>query len=130
MSSSDRVPLEQNFSVPKGDDQELNFDIGPDDEGFTLVGSQIVWSVFKFKYGVVGDLVIKKTTDNGLQVTDSDAIQFTVNLKRTDTSSLDPGNYYHELKITDQDGKVTTPTMGVMTITELHTANFDAGEFP
>lgn len=124
------MPLEQNFSITQGDDHELEWDIGPDDLGFTLVGALCVWSVFQMSYGIKGDLVIKKTTDNGLQVTDSDLIQFTITLNRDDTKDLNPGNYYHELRIIDPDGKYTSPTTGIMTITELGTTDFVQEEIP
>lgn len=112
------MPIIQNFSIPAGNDADLNFDVGPDD-GISLVGSQIYWRVYEQMNGlpVPGtDPIIEKTTDNGLQVTDPDAQLFTVRINKADTIDR-LRNYYHEANIVDVDGNDVTVTMGIMTVT-------------
>lgn len=112
------MPIVQNFSIPAGDDTNLNFDVDPDD-GVSLVGSTIYWRVFEQVFGlpVAGsEPVIEKYTDNGLQVTDPDEQTFTVELDREDTIGL-LRNYYHEATIKDVDGNYVTVTTGIMTVT-------------
>jgi hypothetical protein len=125
------MPIIQNFAMPAGNAVDLNFDVDPD-EGVSMVGSNVFWSAFKQSFGVPqrSDLVIKKTSDFGIQVTDSALAKFTVSLEEADTVDLDPGNYYHEAVIVDTEGDQVTVTTGIMTITQTVINDFTLGSIP
>ena len=115
------MPAYQNFSVPEGESTTVNFDVGPD-EGQTLAGAEITWSMYAQDCGAPsGDALVTKTMGSGITVTDNLLLTFALALEREDTLDLDLGNYYHELTIKDADNNYTTPTVGIVTITQ--TAN-------
>ena len=112
-------PVVQNVSIPAGDAADLNFDVDPDD-GQTLLGADIYWKVYEQEHGVpkLGvDPVIVKVLDDGIQITDPDALKFTVAIQREDTVGL-LRNYHHEAKIIDPDGNHVTVNYGVFTVTQ------------
>lgn len=113
------MPLIQNFSVAAGDEMIVNIDVDPD-EGFTLLNCEIFWNVYQQEHGVPKldvDPIIEKTLHDGIDVTNPTASQFAVTLTESDTISL-LRNYYHEVTIIDGDGNRTTPTVGIMTVTQ------------
>lgn len=112
------MPIIQNFSIPAGDDVDVNFDVDPDD-GASLVGATIYWRVYEQEFGqpIAGaDAVLEKVLDDGIQVTDPDAGQFVVEIAADDTVDM-LRNYYHEARIKDVDGNWVTVTTGIMTVT-------------
>jgi hypothetical protein len=120
-------PLIQNFSIAAGDAKTVNVDVGPD-EGATLADCQIIWKVYEQEHGCPKpgvDPLITKTneTDGGITVISPTAPTFKIDLDKDDTVEL-LRNYYHEVTIIDDDGNRTTPTVGIMTVTQ--TENRDA----
>lgn len=114
------MPVIQNFSVPANNDTDVNFDVGPDD-GASLIGTTIYWNVYEQVNGnPTGDAIISKQTDDGLQITDPELGQFTVELEAADTEDR-LRNYYHEATIVDGDGAIVTVTQGIMTVTSTRT---------
>lgn len=112
-------PKIQNFSTAAGDETEIDFDVGPD-EGASLDGATILWQAFEQEHGVPKadvDPVISKTNGSGIEIVDNEDLTFNLTLLESDTIGL-LGNYYHEVTITDDEGKRTTPTVGIMTITQ------------
>jgi len=114
----------QNFTIPQGSTSQINFVVDPP-VGETLLGTQIYWSVFPLLLDLPQlPAVIRKSLDNGLQVNDPIAQTFYVNLIQADTEDLPPGNYYHEVVVTDPTGALTVTTEGVMTLTQRATIDF------
>lgn len=112
------MPIIQNFSVPAGDDVDINFDVDPDD-GASLIGATIYWRVYEQENGlpVAGvDPVLEKVLDDGIQITDPATGQFVVTIDAADTTDM-LRNYYHEARIHDEDGNWVTVTIGILTIT-------------
>jgi Protein of unknown function (DUF4054) len=108
----------QNFSVYVGNDTDVLFDIGPDDTGLNLALAQsLTWKAYDQTLGVpeMSTAVISKASGSGIIITDPLLLTITVTLNNADTSGLN-GNYYHEIKVVDTAGKVTTTTIGFMTV--------------
>ena len=112
-------PLIKNFSVPAGNDFIVHFDLGPDDEGISLVGSTIYWRAYEQEHGVpiTDATVIEKVLDDGdLTITDPDLLKIDVRLRPDDTIDL-LRNYYHEATVVDFDtGGTITVANGIMTV--------------
>lgn len=109
--------VNQNFSIPQGTASQVDFVVNPK-VGETLLGSVIYWNVFALIQDIVqGPAIIQKQLDAGIQIDDPVAQTFHANLVRSDTETLVPGNYYHEIVIVDGSGNPTTTTEGVMTLT-------------
>lgn len=108
-----------NFSVDAGDSVNLNWTVDPKGTGVTLgPGTQIFWSVFTQSVGIPdfeSGPVIVKVLDHGIQITNPDLLQFTVEIDRTDTIGL-LRNYYHECLVVDASGNYDTVTKGIMTV--------------
>lgn len=113
-------PLIQNFAIPAGDMDPINFSITPNNLGISFLGAKIEWYVYAMMFGVpVGAPVIQKDNANlgGLVVDDVDLLTFHVNLAEIDTQAL-LGNYYHRVVVTDHAGNRASVTAGVMTVTQ------------
>jgi len=123
-------PLIQNFSVPAGDAIDVNFDVDPDAELETLLGTTPYWVVYEQVFGVpTGDPIIKKVLDNGLQITDPELLKFTAALSYNDTVDL-LGNYYHEAFVIDGNDDHVSVTVGTMCVTNTKTRDFTVEEIP
>lgn len=112
------MPIIQNFSVPAGDDVDVNFDVDPDD-GASLIGATIYWRVYEQENGLPiagAEPVLEKVLDDGIQVTDPDTGKFVVTIDAEDTEDM-LRNYYHEARIFDVDSNWVTVTIGIMTVT-------------
>jgi hypothetical protein len=108
----------QNFSLYVGNDTDVLFDIGPDDTGLNLAFAQsLTWKAYDQTLGVpdMSTAVISKASGSGITITDPLLLKITVSLNNTDTAGLN-GNYYHEIRVVDVAGKVTTTTTGLMTV--------------
>jgi len=112
----------QNFSIPQGDDYTIDMDIGPDSPE-SLVEAQLTFRMYKSDCGVpVGDPVVTKNLDDGLQITDPDYQLILVTFTPEDTIDLDVGtNLIMECTVYDQNGKRVTVAQGVCSI--VRTAN-------
>jgi hypothetical protein len=110
--------INQNFSIIVGDDMDVDYDIGPDTAGLDLnAAQQLTWKAYAQTLGVpdkTAALINKNKTD-GIAITDPNALTFTVHIDPADTIGQS-GNLYYEIKIVDIDGKVSTPTIGLMTV--------------
>jgi hypothetical protein len=110
--------INQNFSIYVGDDMDVDYDIGPDTTGLDLDAAQsLTWTAYSQMLGVPNKSValISKDQNSGITITDPTALTFTVHLDPIDTTGQN-GNIYYEIKIVDVDGKVSTPTIGLMTV--------------
>lgn len=110
----------QNFSVIRGDGEEVTFDI-VDGSGvdIKLSGIEIEWKVFAQETGVVVDdatPLFTKSISHGIEIIESPE-SFKVTIEGADTEDL-LGNYYHEAKVIDGLGIKTTVTQGIMTVLE------------
>lgn len=121
-------PKIQNFSLAAGDSFVINFDVGPD-EGATLANCDIYWQAFRQEHGVVVEGVepviaksIVDSVEDGIHIVSEPQLTFTVTLDEADTISL-LRNYYHEITIIDDEGNRTTPTVGIMTVTQTENRN-------
>jgi hypothetical protein len=108
----------QNFSIYVGDDLDVDYDIGPDTTGLNLDNAQqLTWKAYAQALGVPDKTttLISKTKAAGIIITDPTALTFTVHLAPIDSIGQN-GNLYYEIKIVDIGGKVSTPTIGLMTV--------------
>lgn len=109
----------QNFSIPAGNDETVNFlaDCSITD----LAGATVKWQAYEQQYGVPVpgvDPVIVKSSASPEAVTISESpVSFQVELAAADTVEL-LRNYYFEGTITDAEGNVSTVAYGIMTVTE------------
>lgn len=114
---TERAPKIQNFSLAAGDDLTFFVDIGPDEDA-TLAGADLHWRVFPQSHGIPDytAALIEKSIGAGLVIINEAAQQISITLDHDDTVGL-LGNYYHELVNEDVEGKQSTPTVGIMTLT-------------
>lgn len=113
-------PLIQNFSVPAGNSETIEFIIDP--EGFptdTLEGTSIFWEVWEQEYGIpIGDPIIRKVCPGGrIIIPESPPMTFLVFIDVEDTMDL-LRNYYHEACVYDDTGNPISVTVGIMTVTQ------------
>jgi len=108
--------IRQNFSLAQGDDVTIELDINPDIA--SLVGANLTFRVYDQEQAVpLGDPVITKDLDSGLQITDPDYGLLLITFVPGDTISLVPKNYVIECTLYDQDDRRTTVTEGIMSLT-------------
>lgn len=115
------MPTQQNFSVPSGDDRQVEFTIAAAD----MPSGDIVdvyWQAFDQAYGVPTSTVpvVQKTSEGSpgdIDYPASPGDVFTVDFIPADTSTL-LGNYYHEARVVDGSGNISTVIYGVMTVTQ------------
>lgn len=110
----------QNFSVHANARLDVTIDIDPDDD-ITLVGAVVEWNVYEQQYGQpYGSAIISKNNRVGgtLVVDDPDEAVLTVPLESSDTSDLDPKNYYHECTVVDPSRGNVPVAYGIMTVLE------------
>jgi len=95
--------VKQNFSMFAGDAKYIKFAI----EGITdFSGSSIAWSMRRNKYS--GESVLNKAAS-------VDGAEAQIKLSPDDTAAL-AGTFYHECKLTDSLGNVSTVFVGAVTI--------------
>jgi Protein of unknown function (DUF4054) len=110
--------INQNFSLHAGNDTEVFFDLGPDENGLNLEFVQaLTWDAYRQVQGVRESAapIISKAVGSGIEVTDPLLMQFTITLAGEDSAEL-AGNYYHEVRIVADHGEVTTAATGLMTV--------------
>jgi len=105
----------RDFSITKGDTKLIDVSVTEQSDGTptTITSSTIAWKVAK---SIRTSAVISKTTASGISITSGSGGTFRITLDAADTSSLDPGDYYHEAQITFADSEVATVLKGIMTI--------------
>ena len=111
------MTIQQDFSIPSGDDVVLNFTVS-DDQMSSLSGATVRWRAYHQKFTVpYGEPVISKQTGgNGITITNAANRLFDVSISESDTQNL-TGRYYHEAEVEDASGNKSTVTIGIMTIT-------------
>ena len=110
--------INQHFSLFVSNSTDVLFDIGPDDTGTNLdFAEELTWKAYSQVLGVPDTNVplIVKSPGAGITITDPILMKLTVTLNPGDTSGLG-GNYYHEIMMTANQGRVTTLTTGLMTV--------------
>ena len=109
--------INQNFSLFVHNDMDVYFDIGPDDTGTNLdFAEELTWKAYSQILGVPsGEPLITKAPGAGITIDDPLLMQFTIALLSADTNGL-AGNYYHEVMLVANHGKVTTLATGLMTV--------------
>lgn len=94
-----------------GDDFKLVFNV----EGVQdVIGTTIKWAVSLSKYS--SDKLIEKSTENGDSEIEIDGATVIVKLDSPDTQGMDPRTYYHELELTDGEGRISTLAVGEMVL--------------
>lgn len=109
--------LNQNFSIFVGDDNEVLFDVGPDDDDFVnLEFADLTLTAYPQANGVpdMTTTLITKTKDDGIEITDPLLMKFTVAIGDADIDGLS-GNYFYQIKLVFE-GSTTTLTTGLMTV--------------
>lgn len=109
--------LNQNISLVVGNDMDVLYDIGPDDQGTNLAfAEELSWKAYAQTFGVpVGLPLITKGVGSGIAITDPLLMQFTVSLAGADTLALS-GNYFYAITLVANHGQTTTLTTGLMTV--------------
>lgn len=109
--------IRQNFEFACGTDFEATVDIDPDT--VSLVGTQLTLRVYEQDTAVpLGDPIITKNIDDGLQITDPDYGLLIVTFERDDTVDLTPKNYWFEVSQDGTDGESHVPVaQGILTLT-------------
>jgi len=99
--------INQNFTMWKGNYREVNFFI---EDISSLDNCSAVWAC---SLTVETTAIITKSSSLSTQITLSGKM-VTVILNPADTSTMSPGNYYHELRLVDASGNPSTPAIGTM----------------
>ena len=94
-------------TIYKGDDETLAFTV--EDEA----GAAVDITATTIKYAIARSpahepALTKTTSDATLTIVDGSNGRFDVELTASDTSSLAPRQYYHEVEIEDDNGTVST----------------------
>ena len=111
--------INQNFSLPQGSDLIVEYDIGPDTTGLNLEFADILVRFWTQSFGVPNTdqpTVLEKSVGAGIEVTDPLLLKFSMTMQSEDTIDLDPGNYFYKVQITADQGRITYPTYGFMTV--------------
>jgi hypothetical protein len=106
----------RDFSITKGDTKLIDVSVTEQSDGTPTVitGAAISWKVAKSIRSTA--VISKATSGSGISITSGTGGTFRITLDAADTSSLNPGDYYHEAQITFADSEVATVLKGVMTI--------------
>jgi len=109
---------EQAFDVFSGNDIVLKISVTDEDNNgaaLSLVGAQeLIWSLAK-KAGATA--ILTKTLSNGVTITDAANGLVDVVISAADLEPL-KGEYYHEMRLTNSQGKKSTLMYGIATIAE------------
>jgi hypothetical protein len=104
----------QDFTTWKGNYRVLQFYI---QDVSTVTGGTAKW-VMSSDTGTTGSQLIVKTSVASTGITLSGKY-VNVTLEPYDTSSVDPGEYYHELRLVDVVGQPSTPAIGTVTLLDV-----------
>ncbi len=109
---------EQPFEVFSGNDIVLKVSVTDEDNdgaALSLLGAQeLIWSLAK-KAG--GTALITKALVTGVTITDAENGKVDVVINAADLEPL-KGEYYHEMRLTNSQGKKSTLMFGTVTIDE------------
>jgi hypothetical protein len=107
----------QDFAATLGDTVLLDYTFTEaDGTPLNLTSATVVWQL---SWGPASlPLVVKSSSAAaGIAVINAAAGKVEVTLATTDTAALTPGRYYHEAKVIDALGDVTTVAIGAATLT-------------
>lgn len=108
--------LAQNFTTWKGNYREIDFYI---EDVSSLDGATVKWAMSESE---ITEKLIEKVSTGATPGITLDGKTATVILNETDTdynSGIDAGDYYHELRIVDSEGHVSTPAIGTVTLKDV-----------
>lgn len=106
----------RDFSMTAGDTKLIDVSVTETDgTPTTITSATIAWKVTK-SIRPTATVSISKSTSSGISITSGSGGTFRITLDASDTSSLAPGDYYHEAQITFSDNEVATVLKGIMTI--------------
>jgi hypothetical protein len=103
----------QDVRLTKGDARAIVIPLeSPDETEITV--SAATWWLGKALNSTGADVVLSKSLGSGitLGIDDDDVPFLTVSITGANTSSLTPGTFYHQARITDISGKSYTVTTG------------------
>jgi hypothetical protein len=102
------------FSMTRGDTKLIDVSVTEISDGSatTISGATINWKATKSHRSSA--VISKATGGSGIAITGTNTFRITLNA--ADTSSLTPGDYYHEAQVSFSDGEVATVLKGVMTL--------------
>jgi len=104
----------ENFSIHAGNDIQIPVVVEDENNG-SLTDATIHWWAARSRFTTADKVTLKKSTEDGIEITDADAREFTLTLTRADTLDL-LGGYHHEFMIIDNEGNHSTVIDGTMTI--------------
>jgi hypothetical protein len=106
--------INQDFNIYAGDAYEITFTLTNAAGGsVTLTTATAKWWITRSDNSRGSDFVVKKDHTAGILLTGSTAV---VTLNPSDTDSLSPGNYYHELEISFSANEIHTFAKGKVKI--------------
>lgn len=108
----------RDFSMTVGDTKLLDVSVTEVSDGTPTVitSATIAWKATKSLRPAATVSISKSTGGSGITITSGSGGTFRVTLDPSDTSSLTPGDYYHEAQITFSGGEVATVLKGIMTL--------------
>jgi len=102
----------QNFSMRVGESRLVFFELDVSDGSpFNTAGSSMQWWLSKTPFSMGTDVLVKKTSASGIAIVTNG---INVTLTSDDTDDLDPGYYYHELKVFLPGGGLSSAANGTV----------------
>jgi hypothetical protein len=105
--------MDANFEMFRGDTRTLTVTIKDRFTGAVvdLTGASIAWRMAKTA-DMGNSLTMSKSVGSGITVASPTSGVAVVTINPTDTSTLIPGDYYHDLTVTDASARVVTVLSG------------------
>ena len=104
----------QDFEMRKGDTKILEFTVKDSDGAVVdITGATAKWEAAQAVTASTKDIA-----KSGISPSDATNGKFQVTISPSDTSSLNPGRFYHEAELTDASSRVITVAVGQMTLLE------------
>lgn len=109
--------IDQDFALWQGEDTVITIPVvDGNGDPKVMTGGTVTWKAWFSKVDTTASL--SKTTSDDIALVDSagtdDAIQITI--EKADTTSLTPGEYYHECRVMDSNSKEQVVFEGTMTL--------------
>lgn len=105
------------FTMYVGDTKVLKVTVLDEDgNAVNITGVDIRWWMAKNVKKLDADVLIKKSTTDGISITDGPNGKFEVTIEPEDTETLKAGSYYHEAEV-DDAGVISTVMTGKATLT-------------
>lgn len=102
----------QDFTIWAGNDVVLRIDVEMAEDQ-VLLGADIRWWMAPTKFSSL--INVRKSLGEGIELAEDSQTAFEVTLDAADTDGLH-GCYYHEAEVIETNGKVSTVTVGTVTI--------------